>query len=187
MAEMALRTLATISEAPWLRRLPPATRLILQGGAAARAVAATAFGVAFAEQACRAVVGDGRATLWMGPDEYLLLDSAVQPPLPPGMAPAAAAITAALGTMPASLVDISHRQIALELSGEHAARILNGGCPLDLDLAAFPVGMCTRTLFAKADILLWRTAAETFQVEVWRSFAGYLSALLVEVSRDIVA
>jgi glucoamylase len=33
---------------------------------------------------------------------------------------------------------------------------------LDLDIEAFPVDMCTRTVFAKADIVLWRTAPDTF-------------------------
>jgi sarcosine oxidase subunit gamma len=186
MADLALRDEPAVSGTAWLRRLPPATRLILQGGAAARAAAAAAFGVPFAETACRACVEGARATLWMGPDEYLLLDTALPSSPPPPVAPAFAAISAALGATPASLVDISHRQVALELSGSQAAQVLNGGCPLDLDLAAFPVGMCTRTLFAKADILLWRTAPDTFHVEVWRSFAEYLTALLVEVSRDIV-
>ena len=50
-----------------------------------------------------------------------------------------------------ALVDVSHRQVAVEINGAHAGHILNGGCPLDLDLKEFPVGMCTRTLFAKAD------------------------------------
>ena len=43
----------------------------------------------------------------------------------------------------------------------------------------FPVGMCTRTLFAKAEIVLWRTGENVFQIEVWRSFADYLWRYLV--------
>ena len=62
-------------------------------------------------------------------------------------------------------------------------RALNAGCPLDLGLKAFPVGMATRTLFDKAEIVLWRRAQETFQVEVWRSFAPYLVAALTEAAR----
>ena len=50
--------------------------------------------------------------------------------------------------------------------------ILNGACPLDLDMSAFPIGMCTRTVLAKADIVLWRIAEDAFHVEVWRSFTG---------------
>ena len=62
--------------------------------------------------------------------------------------------------------------------------MLNAGCPLDLDLAEFPVGMCTRTVFAKADIVLWRTRADAFHLEVWRSFAGYVAGLLAEIATE---
>ena len=90
-----------------------------------------------------------RATLWLGPDEYLLLDLAPQD----GSALAtAASIEAALHDSPHALVDVSHRQFALEVSGPYAEIILRGACPLDLHISQFPVGMCTRTVFAKADI-----------------------------------
>ena len=90
----------------------------------------------------------------------------------------------ALGGLPHALVDISHRQIALRLGGPHAADILSGACPLDLGIAQFPVGACTRTVFAKADVVLWRTAADTFQLEVARSFGAYVSDLLREIALD---
>ena len=76
-----------------------------------------------------------------------------------------------------SLVDVSHRQIGLIASGPAAARVLNAGCPLDLDPRAFPVGMATRTLYDKAEIVLWRRGESAFHVEVWRSFAPYSWAL----------
>jgi sarcosine oxidase subunit gamma len=82
------------------------------------------------------------------------------------------------------LVDISHRQTALEISGANAATILAGACPLDLDLRQFPVHMCTRTVLAKAEIVLWRTAEEIFHVEVWRSFQRYTEELLREIARQ---
>jgi sarcosine oxidase subunit gamma len=61
---------------------------------------------------------------------------------------------------------------------------LNGACALDLDLATFPIGMCTRTVLAKADIVLWRTRAAAFHLEVWRSFAGYVSGVLGEIAAE---
>jgi len=99
----------------------------------------------------------------------------------------AAGLEAALSGIAHSLVDVSHRQIALQVSGPHASAILSTGCPLDLDPAAFPPGMCTRTLFGKADIVLWRTGAAEFHVEVWRSFADYVLGLLQEASQDFAA
>ena len=87
--------------------------------------------------------------------------------------------------LPHSLVDVSHRQIGLTVSGPQAATLLSAGCPLDLDAGAFPVGMCTRTMLSKAEVVLWRTAAFEFRLEVWRSFAAYVTAYLAEAARGI--
>src|SRR5271156_6588511 len=105
MAENATRRAPAISAAPWLQPLPPATRLVLHGNARARALAVPVWGVAFAEEPCRAKVQGARATLWLGPDEYLLLDSVPSEP----DADAAKALLGALAGTPHALVDISHR------------------------------------------------------------------------------
>jgi sarcosine oxidase, subunit gamma len=44
--------------------------------------------------------------------------------------------------------------------------------------------MCTRTVLAKAEIVLWRISQDVFHVEVWRSFADYVSRFLAEVARE---
>jgi sarcosine oxidase subunit gamma len=62
--------------------------------------------------------------------------------------------------------------------------VLNCGCPLDLDIGAFAVGMCARTVLAKAEIVLWRTAPDRFRIEVWRSFAAYVWGVLEEARRE---
>jgi sarcosine oxidase subunit gamma len=180
MADIAERRTPLLADSAWRRMLPPAGRWILQGDAAVRPRAAAAWGVPFSETACRALTSGRRATLWLGPDEYLLLDL--------GGRDAADAIAVALeqaiNDLPHALVDIGHRQFAIELSGPHAVAILSAGCPLDLDASAFPVGMCTRTVLAKADIVLWRTRADAFHLEIWRSFAGYVGGLLEEIARE---
>ena len=51
--------------------------------------------------------------------------------------------------------------------------------------SAFPVGMCSRTVLGKAEVVLWRTAAQVFRIEVWRSFASYLTGFLEEAARGI--
>jgi sarcosine oxidase, subunit gamma len=188
MVELARRAPAVVNS-EWLEALPPATRYAFYGDAAARAAALPVWGVPFSEEACRANADSTRATLWLGLDEYLLLDFAGGglPPGAPGgglppVAPGASALHQALGGLPHALVDISHRQFALEVRGPHAATILSGACPLDLDLAEFPIGMCTRTVFAKADIVLWRTRSDAFHVEVWRSFSGYVTGVLQEIA-----
>jgi sarcosine oxidase, subunit gamma len=179
MADSATRRLPAVPAREWIRPLPPAMRFILHGDAGVRAAASAAWGAGFAEQACRAVVEGARATLWLGPDEYLLLGSDLA-----AKELTVAALDHALTDLPCALVDIEHRQFALEVSGPHAATILSGACPLDLYLGEFAVGMCTRTVLAKADIVLWRTREDVFHLEVWRSFAGYVTELLCEIARD---
>jgi sarcosine oxidase, subunit gamma len=168
-----------LATTPGVRSLPPMARWILRGADAARAAAAAALQLEIPNAACRAAAEGERAALWLGPDEWLLI-------APASAAPATgAALAAALESTPHSLVDVSHRQLAFELSTPEAVLLLSAGCPLDLEPAAFPVGMCTRTMLAKAEIVLWRTGVEVFRIEVWRSFAPYVSAFLGEAARGI--
>ena len=95
-------------------------------------------------------------------------------------------MAAQLAAAPHSLVDVSHRQIGLVVSGSRAARALSAGCPLDLNPRACPPGMAARTIFDKAEVVLWRRG-EAFHVEVWRSFAPWLVASLIEAARGAPA
>lgn len=203
MVESATRSVPTHKAAAWLKLLPPATRFSFNGDATARAAVIPLWGAEFSEEACRANVYSTRATLWLGPDEYLLLDTTAVPAAgnvsatraivatnsstgsPDSSAALFDVIEGALSGIPHALVDISHRQFALEVRGPQAGVILNGACPLDLNLSEFPVGMCTRTVFAKADIVLWRARADVFHVEVWRSFAGYVTGILTEIASGL--
>ncbi|HZP20629.1 MAG TPA: sarcosine oxidase subunit gamma family protein [Bauldia sp.] len=161
--------------------LPAFTRFIVRGSAKAAAAIGGAFGIALPVEACRAA-GDGeRSALWLGPDEWLLL-------APEGegtdLFPL---LQRSLGAEPASIVDISERQLGISVAGERAADVLNAFNPLDLDPAAFPVGTVTRTVFAKAEIVMWRTDIAAFHIEVWRSFAPYVLGCLEEACREYIA
>ena len=159
--------------------LPAVSRWIFRGGSAAQAAAAVPLAVTLPTTSCRSAYGPSCAALWLGPDEYLLLA-----PLTQGSS-LASALEQALAGLPHSLVDVSHRQVALEIRGPHAVALLSAGCPLSLDQDDFPPGACTRTLLGKADIVLWRTGAEAFHLEVWRSFASYVSNFLAEAAFDV--
>lgn len=160
------------AEAATVVRLPRLGRFVLRCRNKAVDVAGDEYGVALPRQACRATLAGSRAALWLGPDEWLLL-------LPESEAQnCAAALTRALAGLPHSLVDVSHRQVGLEITGPQAATVLNAGCPLDFDQAVFPVGMCTRTVLGKAEIVLWRFAGQRFRLEVAPSFAAYVLGLL---------
>lgn len=177
----AVRQGPQITACSLVRPLAPAVRYVLRGGPQVMTAAGNALGLSISQVACRAATNGaangGLAALWLGPDEQLLLgaeDSDI-----------AAALGPVLRELPHSLVEVSHRQTALEVNGPRAAVVLSAGCPLDLDPSAFPVGMCTRTVVAKAEIVLWRTAEDIFHIEVWRSFAAYVSRFLAEAARDI--
>ena len=157
-----------------LETLPPFARFVFRGPEGAAQAMSEAFGISLPRDACRASVAADRAALWLGPDEWLLLCPFG------GLDAVAGEATDRISQLPYSLVDVSHRQVGLRLSGRRAVTVLSGGNPLDLDVAVFPVGMCTRTVLAKAEIVLWRTAPESFHIEVWRSFAPYVRGFLRE-------
>lgn len=171
-------TMGGTSEAATIVRLPRLGRFVLRGRCDAIEAVGGAYGLALPRQACRAALAGSHAALWLGPDEWLLLmpESAAEN--------CAAALTRMLAGLPHSLVDISHRQVGLEVAGPRAATVLNAGCPLDLDGAVFPVGMCTRTVLGKAEIVLWRVAEQRFRIEVAQSFAAYVLGLLHEALRE---
>ena len=157
-----------------IAELAPTARFIVRGDGEAAAALGAAFGVAFPREACRAATSGARSALWLGPDEWLLI-------APDGEAET---LTQVLSGQLASVVEVSDRQVAIGVTGAKAAEALNAFNALDLHIDAFPVGMCTRTLFGKAEIVLWRTAADAFRVEVWRSFAQYVLACLAEAVRE---
>ncbi len=152
---------------------PPITRFVFRGSAEAARLCGTAFGCALPVETCRARRDGGRAALWLGPDEWLLLDLDAGDP-----GQLAAKVAAAIAPTPHALVDVSHRQVGVEVDGVLTPALLNTGCPPDLHEEAFPIGMSTRTVLAKADVVLWRQADERFHLEVNRSFAPYLVAFL---------
>jgi sarcosine oxidase subunit gamma len=156
---------------------PPATRLILRGGREVAALAGAVFGATPPLEPLRSQTAGARSALWMSPDEWLLIAEDCPPAL-------GAALEAALAVVPHALIDISHRQGALEVSGAGAARLLNAGVPLDLDLSTFPVAMVVRTLLTKAEITLWRRAPGLFRVEFSRSFGPYAVGILAQAASD---
>lgn len=163
-----------------LSAAPPAARFVLRGRSEALAGAETALGFALPREACRAASAGDRHALWLGPDEWLLLAPAAE------AQSLGAALETAMDGLPHSLVEVSQRQTALTLSGPRALDLLSVGCLLDLDLAAFPVGMCTRTVMAKAEIVLWRTGETEFHIEVWRSFSPYVWRFLEAAGAEFV-
>lgn len=159
-------------------RLDPCCRLMFRGNRAAADLAGGAFGVLFPDRPCRAEHAGDRAALWLGRDEWLLLAPSA------AMEHLTALLAAALETTPHAIVDVSDASMGLEIHGPAATEVLAAGCPLDLDIEAFPVDMCTRTLYGKAEIVLWRKEFSRFRIDVRRSFLPYIENLLIEVLRE---
>jgi sarcosine oxidase subunit gamma len=174
LAEVAPVAAASFGMTP----LPPFARFVLRARPAAQAAAAGPLGMRLPVVACRSASTGSRSALWLGPDEWLLL-------APEADGPAlAASLASAMAGLPHSLVDVGHRQSGLLLSGAQAVTVLNVGCPLDFDPAAFPLGMCTRTVLGKAEVVVWRTGAQAFHIEAWRSFLPYVWGFLEEAARE---
>jgi sarcosine oxidase subunit gamma len=115
--------------------------------------------------------------LCLGPDEwYLILPLAARDAVERAFADLYAQV-------PHSLVDISHREVAIEIEGADAALVLQSAIPFDVE--AMPAGSGCRTVFDKAQIVLVRKADNRFRIEVWRSFAGHVWGLLRAAAREI--
>lgn len=165
--------------APWLKTLPAAARFILQGSAESFTAVAVELGLAADDTPCRALSNEAAALLWLGPDERLIIVWGADP------AAFGERLERALAAAPHSLVDVTQRQIGFELKTAFAEDLLNCGCPQDLSLAQFPIDKCSRTLYNKTDIVLWRRGSDTFHIEVWRSFAPYLVGWMQEAAQDL--
>ncbi|MGH8253648.1 MAG: sarcosine oxidase subunit gamma [Steroidobacteraceae bacterium] len=182
MAEAhAVRTLPVLASAAGWRTLDARSCWSLRVDLATAAAPVATAGLPLSVDACRAVTMGDWSALWLGPDEQLLVGPhAAHAQLAPRLAPA-------LDGIAHSLVDVSHRQAAIELTGDAATTLLATGCPLDLDASVAPVGFCTRTVYAKAEVVLWRQAPQQFQLQAWRSFLPYVTGLLALGSRELAA
>lgn len=118
---------------------------------------------------------NGRSALWLGPDEWLIVDEKPD---------AVSGLMGKLGKADCSAVDVSHRNTAISVSGAGAENVLSSGCLQDLARQSFPVGACSRTTFGKIEIVLWRLDEESFRIEVWRSFSDYLWSYLLDAAQD---
>ncbi|TIL63683.1 sarcosine oxidase subunit gamma [Mesorhizobium sp.] len=157
--------------------LPPAQRISLRAPDASVAALSKALGVELPRKPKTSAAKAGRTALWLGPDEWLVIDEVGRDPL------ADCAEVAVLH----SAVGISYRNVAISVIGPAAAATINSGCPQDLSLDVFPVGAASRTILGKAEIVLLRTATDAFRVECWRSFSDYVFTFLSEAAGDAAA
>lgn len=155
---------------------PPRTRISLRAGEKQLGSINKALGLKLPTKPKTSTSTAKRTAMWLGPDEWLILD---KPNSDLKNLPHQLAKTLC------SAVDVSHRNTSIGLTGASAAIVLNAGCPQNLSLEAFPVGACSRTILGKSEIILLRTAENAFHVECWRSFSDYVWNYLVDAAKTI--
>jgi sarcosine oxidase subunit gamma len=153
---------------------PAASRASIRARTDAIGALSGALGVTLPERPKHSATAGERHALWLGPDEWYLIG-------PEGTDFVGLARNS--GVMHAA-VDISHRNIGILVSGSGARTAISSACPHDLTDASFPVGACSRTVFGKMEIILYRTGEEDYRVECWRSFAEYCFGMLTEGAAD---
>ena len=152
----------------------PATRLSLRARTDAVGDLSRALGLELPTKPKTSASVDGRHALWLGPDEWLLIDE--------NGADLEAAVSGA--KVLHSATDVSHRNTAILVAGPGAARAISSSSPHDLSPSIFPVGACARTVLGKIEVVIYRTDEEEYRVECWRSFSPYAFAILAEGAED---
>jgi sarcosine oxidase subunit gamma len=96
----------------------------------------------------------------------------------------AARFEAALPAADGAVTDLSHGRAILRLQGGAAAAVLAKCAALDLDPQVFPPGRAAQTMIHHIDVLLHRTATETFELWVLRGFAEALGEWLIDAGLE---
>jgi sarcosine oxidase, subunit gamma len=160
-----------------IRALPDSARFNLRIDPAELERASQAFGFPLPAKIGGAVVSNGKIAICLGPDEWhLIAPSDIKENVENAFA-------AFYGAVPHSLVDISHREIGIEIDGADAALALSSTIAFDIE--KMPVNTGCRTILDKAQIILLREAERRFRIEVWTSFATHVWGLLTSASREI--
>ena len=151
------------------------------GNAEALAAFEAAFGFAL-PTAANDTAGDADTiALWLGPDEWWLVEPGPEPEAGPKLAEN---LRAALAEHVAAITEVGESRTCIRVSGARARALLQKGCPLDLHPSVFRAGACAQSILAKSGVTLHlfadESAAQTgadgpvFDIYVLRSFAEYL-------------
>ena len=143
--------------------------------------ASAALGFAPPITPCTSTAAAGWRALWSRPDGWLIVG-----PLAEGEAKLATLKAALAGTHHVA-VDVSHRAVALELSGDNARRVLAKGCPLDLHPRAFKAGDCARTILTGQPVFIHALSdALAYDLYIEQSLARALWMWFKEAIREYV-
>jgi sarcosine oxidase subunit gamma len=119
----------------------------------------------------RAASATRGSVLWLGPDEWLLVDC---------LAPEAG-----------SLVDVSANRTTIRLGGPWAREVLEKGVAIDLHPRATAVAergqsWCAQTLLTSVPVILWHHG-DVYDLLVRPSFAAYIADWLLDAATEYTA
>jgi len=167
-----------------IRELPFMSQVNLRGNSPDVAFASRvhgAIGVQLPATANTYNTGARGAALWLGPDEWLIVDA------PDRGDEIAQSLRNSLAGMRKSVTDVSAARTVIEISGADARVVLSKGCSLDMHASAFAPPQCTQTLLAKARVLIQCVEATRFRLFVPDSFAAYLAEWLIDAAAESAA
>lgn len=161
----------------WLSELPLRVCFNLRGQATpeVRTILSQHTGCGLPMQAMDSARRGALSALWLGPDEWLLVG---------GGDDLGTRLEAAFRGHFVTLTDVSDAYAIVRLAGPAARDVLAKGCGLDIHDSVFPPGKVARSLLAQAEAILHRTATETFDIYVARSYADYLWRWLEDAGRE---
>lgn len=85
----------------------------------------------------------------------------------------------------ATLTDVSHARVALNVGGEKSREMLAKGCAVDLHPRYFPDGMCIQTSIAKISVIIHKLRnGNDFALYAGRSYAASLWHWLTAASAE---
>jgi sarcosine oxidase, subunit gamma len=130
---------------------------------------------------CGEAAGTGDLqTLWLGPDEWLVVTENDPVAL-------AHQVHAALGEDPGLALDVSANRTVIELAGPQARVVLEKGCPVDLHPRSFGPGRAVTTTLARVPVLLWQTEDNRYRLLPRSSFADYVARWLLDAMQEFTA
>ncbi len=116
-----------------------------------------------------------RITLWLGPDEWLVVAPG------DGADLLVAEVDASLAPAHRSVLDLSANRVVLQLSGAAVEEVLATDCPIDLHPRVWTPGRCAQTLVMGVPAILARHDDRT-HVFVRPSFAEHLVDRLLDAA-----
>jgi sarcosine oxidase subunit gamma len=82
-----------------------------------------------------------------------------------------------------AIVNVTSGQTVVEISGKRAESILMKSTSYDIHPSTLSLGKVVTTVFAKTQVILWRTSIDQFSVVIRRSFSDYFWRWVIDAGK----